>query len=130
MNAVAEKVAAKYPHRLIGFLSYASVTYAPSTVKLHKNLVPFYCAMGRGIYSGWDEWMAAGVKNMGHYGYHDDRWFTLPKINPHQEARRIRYMVGTDVFRGYYKEFNPTYPLDGCRRRWFGADMMWDSATG
>lgn len=125
MNAVAEKVAKKYPDRLIGFLSYASVTYAPTTVKLHKNLVPFYCAMGRGIYPGWDEWMAAGVKNMGHYGYHDDRWFTLPKINPHQEARRIRYMAGTDVFRGYYKEFNPTYPLDG-QAAVVCADMMWD----
>lgn len=125
MNEVAAKVAAKHPDRMIGFLSYASVTHAPSTVKLHKNLVPFYCAMGRGIYNGWDEWMAAGVQNMGHYGYHDDRWFTIPKINPHQEARRIRYMAGTDVFRGYYKEFNPTYPLDA-QAAVVCADMMWD----
>ena len=125
MNAVAEKVAARHPDKLIGFLSYASVKHAPSTVKPHKNLVPFYCAMARGLYPGWDEWMAVGVQNMGHYGYHDDRWFTLPKINPHQEARRIRYMAGTDVFRGYYKEFNPTYPLDG-HAAVVCADMMWD----
>ncbi len=125
MNAVAEQVAARHPDKLIGFLSYGSVKHAPSTVKLHKNLVPFYCAMGRGIYSEWDEWLAAGVQNMGHYGYHDDRWFTIPKINPHQEARRMRYMAGTDVFRGYYKEFNPTYPLDG-QAAVVCADMMWD----
>lgn len=125
MNAVAEQVAARHPDKLIGFLSYASVKHAPSTVKLHKNLVPFYCAMARGLYPGWDEWMAAGVQNMGHYGYHDDRWFTLPKINPHQEARRIRYMAGSDVFRGYFKEFNPTYPLDG-QAAVVCADMMWD----
>jgi hypothetical protein len=125
MNAVAEKVAAKHPDKLLGFLCYAGVTHPPMTVKLHKNLVPFYCAMGRGVYPGWDEWMAAGARNMGHYGYHDDRWFTIPKINPHQEARRIRYMAGTDVFRGYYKEFNPTYPLDG-QAALVCADMMWD----
>jgi len=125
MNAVAEKVSAKHPDRLIGFLSYGAVKFPPSTVKPHKNLVPFFCAMGRGIYPGWDEWIAAGIRNMGHYGYHDDRWFTIPRINPHQEARRIRYMAGTDVFRGYYKEFNPTYPLDG-QAAVVCADMMWD----
>ena len=125
MNAVAEKVAAKHPDRLIGFLSYAGVRFAPSTVKLHPNLVPYYCAMGRGLYLGWDEWIAAGAKNMGHYGYHDDRWFTIPKINPHQEARRIRYMVGSGVQRGYYKEFNPTYPLDA-HAAIVNAEMQWD----
>lgn len=125
MNAVAEKVAAKHPDRLIGFLSYASLTHPPTTVRLHPNLVPFYCAMARGLYVGWDDWMAAGAKNMGHYGYHDDRWFTIPKINPHQEARRVRYMVGSGVQRGYYKEFNPTYPLDG-HAAVLVADMMWD----
>ena len=125
MNAVAEKVAAKHPDRLIGFLSYAAVRLPPATVKLHPNLVPYYCAMGRGLYLGWDEWMAAGAKNMGHYGYHDDRWFTIPKINPHQEAERIRYMVGSGVQRGYYKEFNPTYPLDA-QAAIVCADMQWD----
>ncbi len=112
MNAVATQVAVKHPDRLIGFLSYGAVRMPPVTVKLHPNLVPYYCAMARGLYDGWDEWMAAGAKNMGHYGYHDDRWFTIPKINPHQEAERIRYMVGSGVQRGYYKEFNPTYPFD------------------
>lgn len=125
MNAVAEKVAAKYPDRLIGFLSYSSLTYPPTTVKLHPNLVPFYCAMGRGVYVGWDQWMAAGAQNMGHYGYHDDRWFTLPKINPHQEAARMRYTVGSGTQRGMYKEFNPTYPLDG-QAAIVVASMMWD----
>ena len=125
MNAVAEKVAAKYPDKFIGFLSYGAVRIPPTTTKLHPNLVPFYCAMGRGVYLGWDSWMAAGAKNMGHYGYHDDRWFTIPKINPHQEAERIRYMVGSGVQRGYYKEFNPTYPLDG-HSAIVCAEMQWD----
>ena len=125
MNAVAEKVAEKHPDRLIGFLSYAAVRLPPTTVKLHPSLVPYYCAMGRGLYSGWDQWMVAGAKNMGHYGYHDDRWFTIPKINPHQEARRIRYMVGSGIQRGYYKEFNPTYPLDA-HAAIVCAEMQWD----
>ena len=125
MNKVAEKVAEKHPNRLIGFLAYSAVRFPPTTVKLHANLVPYYCAMGRGLYSGWDEWIAAGAKNMGHYGYHDDRWFTIPKINPHQEAERIRYMVGSGVQRGYYKEFNPTYPLDA-HAAIVAANMMWD----
>jgi len=125
MNAVAERVAAKHPDRLIGFLAYGAVRFPPTTAELHPNLVPYFCAMGRGVYPGWDDWMAAGAKNMGHYGYHDDRWFTIPKINPHQEARRIRYMVGTNVFRGYYKEFNPTYPLDA-HAAIVCADMQWD----
>ena len=125
MNAVAEKVAAKHPDRLIGFLAYGAVRFPPTTVNLHPNLIPYFCAMGRGLYPGWDDWMAAGAKNMGHYGYHDDRWFTIPKINPHQEARRIRYMVGSGVQRGYYKEFNPTYPLDA-HAAIVCADMQWD----
>jgi hypothetical protein len=125
MNSVAEKVAEKHPDRLIGFLSYGAVRLPPSTVELHPSLVPYYCAMSRGLYQGWDDWIAAGAKNMGHYGYHDDRWFTIPKINPHQEARRIRYMVGSGVQRGYYKEFNPTYPLDA-HAAIVAAEMMWD----
>ncbi len=125
MNAVADRVAAKHPDRLIGFLSYGAVRMPPTTVKLHPNLVPYYCAMGRGIYDGWDRWMAAGAKNMGHYGYHNDRWFTIPKINPHQEAERIRYMVGSGVQRGYYKEFNPTYPLDA-HAAIVCAELQWD----
>ncbi|MDI6828216.1 MAG: DUF4838 domain-containing protein, partial [Armatimonadota bacterium] len=125
MNAVAERVAEKHPNRLIGFLAYGGVRFPPSTVKLHPNLVPYFCAMGQGLYHGWDAWMAAGAKNMGHYGYHDDRWFIIPKINPHQEARRIRYMVGSGVQRGYYKEFNPTYPLDA-HAAIVNAELQWD----
>jgi hypothetical protein len=125
MNAVAEKVAVKYPDRLIGFLSYASITYPPTTVKLAKNLIPFHCAMARGIYQDWDKWIAAGAANMGHYGYHDDMWFTLPKINPHQEAKRIRFAVASNAARGYYKEFNPTYPLDA-QSTIIVSDMLWD----
>lgn len=125
MNAVAEKVTAKHPNRLIGFLAYGGVRFPPKTVKLHPNLVPYFCAMGQGLYRGWDSWIAAGAKNMGHYGYHDDRWFIIPKINPHQEARRIRYMVGSGVQRGYYKEFNPTYPLDA-HAAIVTAELQWD----
>ncbi len=125
MNQVAEKVARKYPDKWIGFIAYCGTREPPVGVKMHPMLIPTYCAMGRELYSAWDEWVAYGAKNMGHYGYHDDRFFTLPRINPHQEARRIRFMVGSNTMRSYYKEFNPTYPLDAHAAA-VCADLMWD----
>ena len=125
MNAVTERVAAKYPNRLIGFIIYGGIRDAPKDIKLHPNLVPYFCTMGQGLYSAWDEWMAAGVKNMGHYGYHNDNRTVVPRVNPHQEARRILYLVGSNIGRGYYKEFNPTYQMDAHVASLM-ADMMWD----
>ena len=42
MNAIAERVCKVHPDVMIGFLAYREVLDAPD-VKLHPNLVPFFC---------------------------------------------------------------------------------------
>ncbi len=124
MNAVAEKVATKHPDKLLGFLAYASLKDAPVSTKTHPSLIPYICAM-RESYYHWDEWVNSGAKVMGYYGYHDDNRCVIPRINPHQEAKRIRYLVGTGTGAGIYEENNPTYPLTGHLLSVI-ADLLWD----
>ena len=123
-NAIAEKVAEQFPSRLLGFIAYGSMREPPTTVQLHPMLLPVLC-VGGNAFEMWDKWQATGAKHMGIYLYHDDMWFIIPKLDVHQSAKRIRYMVGTNLPRHFYQEFYGIYPLDGMAG-YLEAELCWD----
>ncbi|HUS81561.1 MAG TPA: hypothetical protein VM283_09860, partial [Armatimonadota bacterium] len=69
--------------------------------------------VGRNTFEMWDQWMATGATHMGIYLYHDDVRFIMPKLDVHQSAKRIHYIVASGKARHFYQEFYGIYPLDG-----------------
>ncbi|MDP2989559.1 MAG: DUF4838 domain-containing protein, partial [Kiritimatiellota bacterium] len=123
-NQVADMVAKEFPDRLLGFIAYGSMTDPPQTVKLHRMLAPVLCSCGN-FFQSWDEWARTGARNMGVYWYHDDAWFIMPKLDIHQSAKRIRYIVGSGLARSFYQEFYGIYPLDGMVG-YVEQELIWD----
>ncbi|MBM4086576.1 MAG: DUF4838 domain-containing protein, partial [Planctomycetes bacterium] len=111
-NQVAELVAKEFPGKILAFIAYGSMRLPPTTVKLHPMLTPVLC-VGGNTFQMWDDWQKMGATHMGAYFYHDDVWFIIPKMDIHQSAKRIRYMVSSGRARHFYQEFYGIYPLDG-----------------
>ncbi len=123
-NAIAEKVAEAFPDRLLAFIAYGSMREPPTTVKLHPMLVPVLCVWGN-AFEMWDKWQATGAASMGIYLYHDDLWFIIPKMDIHQSAKRLHYIVGSGLARHFYQEFYGIYPLDGMVG-YVETELAWD----
>jgi hypothetical protein len=49
----------------------------------------------------------------------------MPKVDIHQSAKRIRYIVGSGLARHFYQEFYGIYPLDGMVG-YVEQEMIWD----
>ncbi len=123
-NAVAEMVAARFPDRILAFLAYGSMREPPTTVSLHPMLMPVLC-VGGNAFEMWDRWMTTGARHMGIYLYHDDLRFIMPKLDVHQSAKRIRYIVASGRARHFYQEFYGIYPLDGMVG-YVENELLWD----
>ena len=96
----------------------------PTTVSLHPMLMPVLC-VGGNAFEMWDTWMATGAQHMGIYLYHDDLRFIMPKLDVHQSARRIAYIVASGRARHFYQEFYGIYPLDGMVG-YVENELLWD----
>ena len=123
-NTVCEGVAEQFPDKMLAFIAYGSMREPPTTVQLHPMLVPVLCVWGN-AFEMWDKWMATGPAHMGIYLYHDDIGFILPKLDIHQSAKRLRYIVGTNMPRHFYQEFYGIYPLDGMVG-YVENELLWD----
>jgi hypothetical protein len=126
-NAVCELVAKKYPTKIIAFIAYGSMRLPPQTVKLHPMLLPVL-TMGSSVnaFESWDSWMKTGARRMGMYLYHDDQgFFIMPKMDVHQSAKRIRYIVESGAARHFYQEMYPFWPLDGMVP-YVENELLWD----
>ncbi|MGD9497418.1 MAG: DUF4838 domain-containing protein [Armatimonadota bacterium] len=123
-NAVAELVAERFPDRILAFLAYGSMREPPTTVSLHPMLMPVLC-VGGNAFEMWDKWMATGAQHMGIYLYHDDIRFIMPKLDVHQSAKRIAYIVASGRARHFYQEFYGIYPLDGMVG-YVENELLWD----
>jgi len=77
------------------------------------------------MYNMWDEWQRIGANHMGAYCYHSDQWYILPKMDIHQNAKRLRYMVGSGKARSVAFAYLSTFPLNGMGFN-VGAEMSWD----
>jgi hypothetical protein len=123
-NQVAELVAKEFPDKILAFIAYGSMRQPPATVKLHPMLMPVLCVWDN-AFQMWDDWRQMGAKHMGLYLYHDDIWFIMPKLDVHQSAKRIRYVVGSGEARHFYQEFYGIYPLDGMVG-YVEQELLWD----
>ena len=123
-NKVAELVAQEFPDKLLTFIAYLAMQYPPTTVRLHRMLVPVLCFSGN-TFQMWDAWQKTGACNMGAYFYHDDVWFILPKLDIHQSAKRIRYLAASGLARHFYQEFYGLFPLDGMVG-YVEQELLWD----
>ncbi|MCX7011719.1 MAG: DUF4838 domain-containing protein [Candidatus Sumerlaeota bacterium] len=126
-NQVCDRVAKEYPDKIISCLAYGSMFRPPATVTLHPNLMPVLCMMGKvNAYERWDAWMKASAKRLGIYLYHDDQfYFILPKVDIHQSAERIRYILASGCARHFYQEMYSIYPLDGIVP-YLESELLWD----
>jgi len=113
-NQVCDIVQREFPDKIMGFIAYGSVREPPTTVEMHPMLMPAMC-MGSNAnsFEVWDKWLKVGTRHMGVYYYHDDMWFFIPKMDVHQSAKRIRYIVGSGRARHLYQECYGTWPLSG-----------------
>lgn len=123
-NQVAELVAREFPDKILAFIAYGSMRQPPTTVKLHPMLMPVLCVWDN-AFQMWDDWKKMGSTHMGLYLYHDDIWFIMPKVDLHQSARRLRYIVGSGEARHFYQEFYGIYPLDGMVG-YLEQELLWD----
>lgn len=123
-NRVADLVAKEFPDKILAFIAYGSMRQPPTTVQLHRLLMPVLC-VGGNTFQMWDDWQKMGAKHMGIYFYHDDLWFIIPKLDIHQSAKRIRYIVGSGLARHFYQEFYGIYPLDGLVG-YVETELCWD----
>gem|GEM_PF-790344 len=125
-NKICELVERKFPSKLIVFLAYGGAAYAPASVKPHRMILPVITVSGRNALQAWDEWRAAGPEHMGFYFHHDDTlFFIFPKLDLHQQARRIRYAVDSGRAMAVYMESYPHWPLSGLVS-YITAELLWD----
>ncbi len=123
-NRVAESVAEEFPDRILAFIAYGSMREPPTAVRLHPMLMPVLC-VGGNAFEMWDKWEEMGARRMGIYLYHDDLWFIIPKLDIHQSAKRLRYIVESGRARHFYQEFYGIYPLDGMVG-YVETELLWD----
>lgn len=126
-NKVCDLVAKEFPDKIITFVAYGSMRLPPATVKLHPMLMPVL-TMSRdtNAFEHWDSWMKTSTRHMGIYCYHDDQlYFIMPKIDVHQSAKRIRYIVASGMARHFYQEMYPFWPLDAMVP-YVESELLWD----
>jgi hypothetical protein len=126
-NKVCDLVAKKYPEKIIAFIAYGSMRNPPERTRLHPMLMPVLTWVGNvNAFAGWDAWGKMGARRMGAYLYHDDQvFFVMPKMDIHQSAKRIAYMVAAGQARHFYQEMYPYWPLDGMVV-YVENELMWD----
>jgi hypothetical protein len=123
-NQICELVGREFPSKYIIYLAYAAAEAPPRTVKPHPRLLPVLTTPGN-MYGQWDAWMQTGPSNMGLYLHHDDVFFILPKLDVHQNARRLRYIVASGQARVFYMETALSWPFDDTLPYVLG-ELLWD----
>jgi len=125
-NRICELVEREFPGKYIVFLAYGGAAYAPVTVKPHRMILPVITVSGRNALQAWDEWGETGPEHMGYYFHHDDTlFFIFPKLDLHQQARRIRHAVNSGRAIIGYIESYPHWPLSGLVS-YITAELLWD----
>lgn len=123
-HQVAERVAAEFPDKWIVYLAYGGAREAPRTLRLHPQLLPVLTTPGN-MFQAWDEWTAAGATRLGLYVHHNDAFFILPKFDPGQMVRRLRYAVDSGRARIFYMEWHGQWPF-GDLIPYLTAELLWD----
>ena len=123
-NQVCEIVGREFPTKWIVYLAYASAQPPPTTVKPHPRLLPVLTSGGN-MFEQWDQWMKTGARQMGLYVHHNDVFYIVPKLDVHQNARRLRYVVASGRARVFYMETHTQWPFADTIPFTTG-ELLWD----
>lgn len=117
VNAVAQEVGRKHPHRKLGLLAYFEAMPVPHDLKLHGAVVPFVCyelmrwadpeleARGHTLTENW----LTSATELGWYDYiYGGKTYLIPRAWYHLMADYLRY--GRDHHVRYY--YAEAYPAD------------------
>ncbi len=123
-NLIAGRVAEEFPDKWIVYLAYGGAREAPRTLPLHPQLLPVLTTPGN-CFQAWDDWTAAGAARLGLYVHHNGTFFILPKFDPGQMVRRLRYAAGSGRARLFYMEWHGQWPF-GDIIPYLTAELLWD----
>lgn len=125
-NRICDIVSREFPDRFIVYLAYASASAAPQQVKPHPLLLPVTTTAS--TFERWDEWVASGAEHLGVYSHHLGTFALLPKMDVYQQAKRLRYVIGSGKARTYYMECHTQWPSSDIVP-YITAELTWDPRT-
>lgn len=125
-NRICEIVGREFPDKFIVYLAYASASAAPQAVKPHSRLLPVTTTAS--TFDRWDEWVASSAEHLGVYSHHLGTFALLPKMDVHQQAKRLRYVIGSGKARTYYMECHTQWPYSDIVP-YITAELTWDPRT-
>ena len=125
-NRICEIVGEEFPDKWIVYLAYANASAAPKIVTPHPRLLPVTTTPS--AFQRWDEWMQSGARHIGAYVHHLGTFTLTPKTDFHQQAKRIRYMIGSEKLRTYYMECHTQWPHADLIP-YITAELVWDPRT-
>ncbi len=122
-NRICEIVGREFPDKWIVYLAYANASAAPKIVTPHPRLLPVTTTAS--TFQRWDEWIQSGAKHLGAYTHHLGTFALLPKMDARQQAKRIRYLIGSEKMRTYYMECHTQWPHADVIP-YITAELLWD----
>lgn len=122
-NRICEIVGEEFPDKWIVYLAYANASAAPPNVTPHPRLLPVTTTAS--TFRRWDEWMESGASHLGAYVHHLGTFALLPKTDPWQHAKRLRYMIGSGKLRTYYMECHTQWP-HAAVIPYLTSEILWD----
>lgn len=122
-NRICEIVGREFPDKFIVYLAYASASAAPQAVKPHPRLLPVTTTVS--AFDRWDEWVASGAEHLGVYAHHLGTFALAPKMDVYQQAKRLRYVIGSGKARTYYMECHTQWPYSDLVP-YITAELTWD----
>lgn len=122
-NRICDIVGREFPDKFIVYLAYASASAAPQSVKPHSRLLPVTTTAS--TFDRWDEWVASGAEHLGVYAHHLGTFALVPKMDVHQQAKRLRYVIGSGKARTYYMECHTQWPYSDVVP-YITAELTWD----
>lgn len=125
-NKICEIVGEEFPDKWIVYLAYAAAQSAPSTIVPHPRMLPVTTTGS--TFERVDEWVKSGASHFGIYAHHLDTFAIMPKMDVYQQAKRIRYAVGSGKARTYYMECHTQWPFADVIP-YVTAELLWDPRT-
>jgi hypothetical protein len=132
-NNVARQVAAKYPNRFLGALSYAFYENVPD-FPVEPNIIPMLTADRSQWYDPAfraedlalaAKWAKAGPKIIGTWDYYYGYPFLVPRVMLSQVKDSIPSLRKAGV-RAFYAELSPIWGFDA-PKVWMAAHLLWNS---
>ena len=132
-NQIAERVAAKYPDRMLGAYVYSYYIKPPEHLKPHPNLALVFAVNSAGMQgAGWEreqQWIRQWTALTSNFYQYDIFWLAswslgLPAPVSHFGIEKLRALSATSM-KGGYLYIGPSYESLGALP-YVAAKLMWD----